>query len=119
MGPDTNENHYLYQYCFRNQAIEGITMKQPLFQPLVSRLLAATLGTVVASTVFTAALPAYLPFSQGDSIAGPILLFPFIWVALFLFTLVTNNIGKVWGGLGALTASHLLIIYLVLQPISG
>jgi len=90
-------------------------MDTPLFSAKKSRLLAATLGVLLTSTLVTAALPAYLPFSQGDTIAGPILLFPFTWVALFLFSLITTSIQRVWGGLSLLSLSHGLIIFLALS----
>jgi len=90
-------------------------MYTPLFSAKKSRLLAAIFGVLVTSTLITAALPAYLPLSQGDTIAGPILLFPFTWVALFLFSLITTSIWRVWGGLGLLSLSHGLVIYFALS----
>jgi len=90
-------------------------MYTPLFSAKKSRLLAAIFGVLVTSTLITAALPAYLPLSQGDTIAGPILLFPFTWVALFLFSLINTSIWRVWGGLGLLSLSHGLVIYFALS----
>ncbi len=90
-------------------------MEATLFSAKGSRLFAATIGVLIASTVLTAAMPAYLPFSLGDTIAGPILLFPFTWVTLFFFTMISSSIWRVWLGLGLLTGSHALIIYFALN----
>lgn len=89
-------------------------MDSNLFTSRASRIFAAIIGVLVTSTILTAAMPAYLPFAQGDTIAGPILLFPLTWVALFLFSLITTNIWRVWGMLGLLSLSHALIIYFAL-----
>ncbi len=91
-------------------------MTSSLFSARKSRLFACTFGALAISTILTAAMPAYLPFDQGDSIAGPILLFPFTWLALFLFSLITSNIWHVWSGLAVLGSSHALIIYLAINP---
>ena len=58
--------------------------KQPIFSSPFIRTLTSVVACLLVSIVITAAMPAYLPFNQGDRIAGPTLMFPFIWLALFL-----------------------------------
>jgi len=86
-----------------------------LFSAPKARLLAATLGVFITSTIVTAALPAYLPFEQGDRIAGPILMFPFTWAALLFYSLISPSIRRVWTVLTGIALSHALIIYFALQ----
>jgi hypothetical protein len=112
----TDNYHYLHLMGYvRN--VKGMTTE--LFSAKKSRLLASLVGVMIASTVLTAAMPAYLPFSQGDTIAGPILLFPITWVVLFLFSLITTSIARVWTVLGVITLSHAAIIYFALNSMGA
>lgn len=84
--------------------------KEPLFSSPFVRTLTSVVACLLVSIVITAAMPAYLPFNQGDRIAGPTLMFPFIWLALFLYSVMTASILKVWSLLGILLISHAALI---------
>ena len=82
-----------------------------LFSYPKNRLLACTLGVLIASTVVTAGSATYLPFNEIDRIGVPILLFPITWIILFLLATMTRNIWQVWGVLLMLTLIHAGLIY--------
>ncbi len=84
--------------------------KTPLFSSPITRTLTAIFASLVISVVITAAMPTYLPFNQGDRIAGPTLLFPFLWLGLFVYSATAVSMRKVWGILGVLLLSHLGLI---------
>ncbi|MAZ87286.1 MAG: hypothetical protein CL693_06545 [Cellvibrionaceae bacterium] len=89
--------------------------KEPLFSSPLVRTLTAVVGCLLVSVVMTAAMPAYLPFNQGDRIAGPTLLFPFVWLAQFFYTAMSRSIKRVWGVLVLLLISHGLLIVWALR----
>lgn len=82
-----------------------------LFSAPKSRLLACTLGVLIASTLVTAGSATYLPFNEIDRIGVPILLFPITWIILFLLATMTRSIWRVWGVLLVLTLIHAGLIY--------
>lgn len=84
--------------------------KTPLFSSPITRTLTAVLASLLISVVITAAMPSYLPFNQGDRIAGPTLLFPFIWLLLFLYSVMANSLLRVWSVFALLLISHLGLI---------
>ena len=55
-----------------------------LFPSPKSRVLAATIGVLLAAVIITAAMPVYLPLPQASRVAMPIVLFPITWLLLFL-----------------------------------
>ncbi|MEL7536474.1 MAG: hypothetical protein AAFZ58_11200 [Pseudomonadota bacterium] len=83
---------------------------EPLFPAPRSRVAGATLGVLVAAVVMTAAMPAYLPFGQANSIVLPIIFFPVTWLLLFLWTLFAKRMLLVWASLVVLTVVNALII---------
>lgn len=89
--------------------------KVPLFDAPIARTLGATLGALVTAVVVTAAMPLYLPFSQADSIGVPILLFPFTWIALFLYCALCKHVGWAWLLMLACTLSHAALIFFSLR----
>jgi len=91
-------------------------MKNPiLFSSPVYRTLTAVAACLLLSVVITAAMPAYLPLNQGDRIAGPTLLFPFIWLTLFIYSAMAKSLLRVWSVFAVLLISHLGLIAWVLK----
>lgn len=84
--------------------------KVPLFSSPITRTTTAVFASLLISVVITAAMPTYLPLNQGDRIAGPTLLFPFLWLTLFIYSATANSMAKVWAVLGILLLSHLGLI---------
>ncbi|MGH1370818.1 MAG: hypothetical protein ACRBBW_02200 [Cellvibrionaceae bacterium] len=84
--------------------------KAPLFSSPITRTLTTVLASLLISVVITAAMPVYLPFNQGDRIAGPTLLFPFLWLGLFVYSATAVSMTRVWTVLGCLLVSHLGLI---------
>jgi len=84
--------------------------KPPLFSHSFLRVLTAVLGCLLVSVVIVAAMPTYLPFELGNRIAGPSLLFPFLWLALFLYSVIASSLLRVWSLLGVLLVSHIGLI---------
>ncbi|MEM7360209.1 MAG: hypothetical protein AAF431_13995 [Pseudomonadota bacterium] len=75
------------------------------------RALLATLGVFLAAIVITAGLPVYLPLSEINRIATPVLLFPLIWFALFLMVVMTERIKTMAVFLLAMVLIHGYIAY--------
>lgn len=82
-----------------------------LFTSVGQRITAATLGVLLVATILVAAMPAYLPFSQVDSIGVPIMLFPFFWVGFFLYCFLAKSVWRVWGVLVGTALLHIIVIY--------
>ena len=82
-----------------------------LFSAPKSRLLACTLGVLIASTLVTAGSATYLPFNEIDRIGVPILLFPITWTVLFLLAVMDSKIWRVWGWLLVPALIHIGLIY--------
>jgi len=89
--------------------------KAILFSSPFVRTLTVVVACLFVSVVMTAAMPVYLPFNQGDRIAGPTLLFPFVWLSLFLYSAMCRSIKRVWGVLALLLVSHSLLIIWALK----
>ncbi len=89
--------------------------KSLLFSSPLVRTFTVVVACLLVSVVMTAAMPVYLPFSQGDRIAGPTLLFPFVWLSLFLYSAMCESIKRVWGVLVLLLISHGLLIVWALK----
>lgn len=92
--------------------------KAPLFEAPIARTLGATLGALVTAVVVTAGMPLYLPLSQADSIGIPILLFPFTWIALFLYCALCRQVSRAWLLMLAATLAHGVLIYFSLRGAS-
>lgn len=84
--------------------------KTPIFSSPITRTLTVIFAGLLISVVITAAMPSYLPLNQGDRIAGPTLLFPFIWLALFLYGAMAKSLLRVWSIFASLLISHLGLI---------
>jgi heme/copper-type cytochrome/quinol oxidase subunit 4 len=84
------------------------------FTRLKSRHLAAILMSLLTATVMIPGMTTYLPLSTADKIGIPIFLFPFIWVALFIFCYMSKKVWHAWSVLSVLLLSHLLLSFLAL-----
>jgi len=88
-----------------------IHQRSPLFSSPISRCLAATLGALLASVLTTAGMPVYLPFAQLENIGIPIVLFPVTWLVLFLYSVMSESMWRVWLLLAILTLGHAALIF--------
>ena len=84
--------------------------EQALFPRPISRVLAATVGVLVAAVLVTTAMPSYLPVEQANSVVMPIVLFPVTWLLLFFWVLFESRMWRAWTGLFLLCAVHLGLI---------
>lgn len=85
--------------------------KERLFTSVKSRLAAALFGAILTATFMVAGMPGYLPFGQIDAIGVPIMLYPFIWTALFIYAFLAKSAWRVWGVIGGLGVLHIAVIY--------
>lgn len=86
-----------------------------VFSALKSRNFAGILMAFITSVIIIPGMTTYLPLSQGDTIAIPILLFPFIWSGLFLYSYLAKNAWHPWLFMLLLTISHAALSVLALQ----
>lgn len=84
------------------------------FDRLKSRNFAGLLMALITSTVMIPGLTTYLPLSAADQIAIPILLFPFIWTGLFIYSYMAQKSWHPWVLMWVLTISHAILSYLAL-----
>jgi hypothetical protein len=89
--------------------------RESVFTTLKSRNFAGLLMAFVTSVVVIPGMTTYLPFSASDQIAIPILLFPFIWLSLFVYSYLSEKSWHVWVVMLLLALSHsaLCVIALV------
>ena len=84
--------------------------KERLFAAPRSRLIAATVGVLLAATLITAAMPAWLPLSEANSLVLPIVLFPVTWLLLFFWVLFAKSMLRTWIVLVLVVAANLALI---------
>lgn len=87
---------------------------KPTFTALKSRNLAGIVMAFVTAVVIIPGMTTYLPFSIGDQIAIPILLFPLIWTGLFLYSYLSEKAWHAWLLMLVLALSHGLLSYIAL-----
>ena len=85
-----------------------------VFTSIKSRNFAGCLMAFVTCIVLIPGMTTYLPFSAADQIAEPILLFPFIWTALCLYSYMAEKAWHPWGVMLFLTLSHAGLSYIAL-----
>ncbi|NTS75787.1 hypothetical protein HR060_02815 [Catenovulum sp. SM1970] len=68
----------------------------------------------ITTTVLIPGMTTYLPFDLTDQIAVPILLFPFIWLGLCLYSYLAEKAWQPWALMGALILIHAGLSYLAL-----
>lgn len=86
----------------------------PTFDRFKNRTFLAIVLTLITSVVMIPGMSTYLPLHQNDAVGLPILLFPFIWTALFIYSYMANSVTKVWVVMSSLTVIHIVCIYLAL-----
>lgn len=91
------------------------TDKTNTFTHIRARNFAAILVSLLAAIIMIPGLSTYLPLGLTDRIGIPIFLFPFIWVALFLYSYMAKSVLRVWLLLGGIILSHALLSFLALQ----
>ncbi|MGL1956844.1 MAG: hypothetical protein OCD00_05945 [Colwellia sp.] len=85
------------------------------FSYFKSRTFSAIVLTLITAVVIIPGMSTYLPFHQNDAIGIPILLFPFIWTALFIYSYMAKSIKQVFLVMSALIMVHVSCIYLALM----
>jgi len=89
--------------------------RNQIFSSIRSRNLAAVLMALVTATIIIPGMTTYLPLSMADQIALPILLFPFIWTALFIYSYMASQAWHPWVVMLLLSTSHGLLAFFALQ----
>lgn len=80
--------------------------RESVFNALKSRNFSGILMAFITSVIVIPGMTTYLPFSASDQIAIPILLFPFIWLGLFLYSYLSEKSWHVWVVMLLLALSH-------------
>ena len=84
------------------------------FSYLPSRIFASIVLVLITSTLMIPGMATYLPFHQNDAIGLPILLFPIIWTALFIYCFLETSVKRLWAVLVALALIHGACVYFAL-----
>lgn len=85
--------------------------KNPTFDSMKSRNVAGIIMALITATVVIPGMTTYLPFGIVDSIAVPILLFPFIWMGLFIYSYMAKKAWHAWAVMLVLILSHVLLSF--------
>jgi len=85
-----------------------------VFTSIKSRNIAGVLMAFVTCIMLIPGMTTYLPFSAADQIAVPILLFPFIWTALCVYSYLAEKVWHPWALMLSLSLSHGLLSYFAL-----
>ncbi|MEM9102156.1 MAG: hypothetical protein AAGB12_07515 [Pseudomonadota bacterium] len=82
-----------------------------LFNYPKARIFAGVILTLVTTTILIPGMTTYLPLKLADQIAVPILLFPLIWTALFIYSFTAKRVSHVFIVLSVLSISHAYLAY--------
>ena len=88
---------------------------KPVFTALKSRLFASIVLVLITALTMIPGMTTYLPFGEIDTIAIPILLFPFIWVGLFIYCYLADKAWHIWVVLLCIAAVHVALSVLALR----
>lgn len=106
---------YFYPFVERIKISKMETkIKSATFNAFKNRTFLAVVMTLIASVVMIPGMATYLPFHQNDNIGLPILFFPFIWTALFMYSYMAKSVARVWLVMLAIILSHVACIYFAL-----
>ncbi len=94
---------------------ENTRKPRPVFTAFKQRLFASLILVLITTVVMIPGMTTYLPFNKIDTIALPILLFPFIWVGLFIYCFIAKRIWHLWLVLLGLASLHVLLSFLALR----
>lgn len=86
-----------------------------VFTSLKSRNLAGVLMAFVTCVLLIPGMTTYLPFEMADKIAVPILLFPFIWTGLCVYSYMAEKAWHPWALMLLLSISHAGLSYIALS----
>lgn len=92
----------------------AINTKKSTFDAFKNRTFLALVLTLITSVIMIPAMSTYLPLVQADAIAIPVLMFPFIWTALFIYSYMATSIRNVWLLMISLNVVHITCIYFAL-----
>lgn len=84
------------------------------FSYFKTRMFCAIVLTLITSVVMIPGMSTYLPLHQNDAIGIPILLFPFIWTALFIYSYMAKSLKQVIAVMTTLTIIHVVCVYFAL-----
>lgn len=90
------------------------TTRQSVFTSLKSRNVAGVVMAFITCVILIPGMTTYLPFNMVDQIAVPILLFPFIWTGLCLYSYMAEKAWHPWGVMLLLSISHGVLSYIAL-----
>lgn len=82
------------------------TTRKGGFSAVTSRHFAGLLMAFITCVLMIPGMTTYLPFGAVDQIAIPILLFPFIWTALCLYSYLAEKAWQPWVLMLLLSAVH-------------
>lgn len=85
-----------------------------VFTSLKSRNTAGVLMAFITCVILIPGMTTYLPFNAVDQIAAPILLFPFIWTGLALYSYLAEKAWHPWALMIFLCLSHAGLSYMAL-----
>jgi len=88
--------------------------KKSTFTAFKNRTFLAVVLTLITSVLMIPAMPTYLPVVQNDAIGIPVLLFPFIWTGLFIYSYMAESVKQVWLVMISLNVIHISCIYFAL-----
>lgn len=88
---------------------------KPVFTHPKLRVVTACLIVLIVTTIMIPGMSTYLPFGVADQIGVPILFFPFLWTAFFIYCFIAEKVWHVWLLLTVLGISHGLLVYLNLS----
>lgn len=91
-----------------------INSKKSTFNAFKSRTFLALILTLITSVIMIPGMSTYLPLIQNDAIAIPVLMFPFIWTALFIYSYMATSVRNVWFLMIGLNVIHITCIYFAL-----
>lgn len=80
--------------------------RESVFNSLKSRNIAGIIMAFICAVIIIPGMTTYLPFNISDQIAIPILLFPFIWLGLFLYSYLAEKSWQAWLVMLVLATSH-------------
>lgn len=88
--------------------------RRSVFTSIKSRNVAGVLMAFITCVILIPGMTTYLPFSAADQIAVPILLFPFIWTGLCVYSYLAEKAWHAWALMLVLSLSHAGLCYVAL-----
>lgn len=85
-----------------------------VFTSIKTRNFAGVLMAFITCVMLIPGMTTYLPFDMADQIAVPILLFPFIWTGLCLYSYMAEKAWHPWALMILLSVSHAGLSYVAL-----